>query len=70
MAKKLGYGGIANTNGARDFTGKTLLVEVEEFTVISLNGRDNSSFSLAGREDDTVTLSGRDDSSKSLPGKI
>jgi len=23
MARKLGYGGIANTNGARDFTGKT-----------------------------------------------
>lgn len=22
MAKTLGYGGIANTNGARDFTGK------------------------------------------------
>lgn len=22
MAVKLGYGGIANTNGARDFTGK------------------------------------------------
>ncbi len=23
MAKTLGYGGVANTNGARDFTGKT-----------------------------------------------
>lgn len=23
MAVKLGYGGIANTNGARDFSGKT-----------------------------------------------
>ena len=23
MAKKLGYGGVANTNGARDFSGKT-----------------------------------------------
>lgn len=22
MAKRLGYGGIANTNGARDFSGK------------------------------------------------
>jgi hypothetical protein len=24
MARKLGYGGLANTNGARDFTGKTV----------------------------------------------
>ncbi len=23
MAAKLGYGGVSNTNGARDFTGKT-----------------------------------------------
>lgn len=26
MAVKLGYGGIANTNGARDFSGKALEV--------------------------------------------
>lgn len=26
MARKLGYGGIANTNGARDFSGKTAAV--------------------------------------------
>lgn len=31
MPKKLGYGGIANTNGARDFSGKTE-AEVPEVT--------------------------------------
>ena len=25
MAKKLGYGGLAATNGARDFSGKTVV---------------------------------------------
>lgn len=31
MARKLGYGGLGNTNGARDFTGKTPAVGVEVF---------------------------------------
>ncbi len=26
MARVLGYGGLANTNGARDFSGKTVAV--------------------------------------------
>ena len=30
MAVKFGYGGLANTNGARDFTGKEEGLEVEE----------------------------------------
>ena len=32
MAKKLGYGGLANTNGARDFSGKTEAAPVADST--------------------------------------
>lgn len=50
MAKKLGYGGIANTNGARSFAGKvpasgepiiTLARAVMRFTFARVFGRVN-----------------------------
>ena len=33
MAARLGYGGLANTNGARDFSGKALEVVIAAGTV-------------------------------------
>lgn len=31
MARKLGYGGLANTNGARDFSGKAAAVSEDVY---------------------------------------
>lgn len=41
MAVKLGYGGLANTNGARDFTGKeeSLSTDVLHFRSNNMNRR-------------------------------
>lgn len=39
MARKLGYGGVANTNGARNFTGKTPAAGVDIIALARSIGR-------------------------------
>ncbi len=39
MAAKLGYGGLANTNGARDFTGKDTVENGYRFRSNEFNRR-------------------------------
>jgi len=41
MAKKLGYGGVANTNGARDFSGKTPAAAPTSAVTLPLMGAGN-----------------------------
>jgi len=69
MARRLGYGGIANTNGARDFSSKAAAALVA-ITFVNFDSIADPSFSFDSLADEVFSFDSKADQNFSFDSEV